>query len=230
MEGTKEIDVKRHLEFSTFYRWHHWVRFFAVTLLIASGFYLAYPFLSPEPTGEPTGFLFAINRSLHMVFGFVLISMFIGKTYYFFFVRSDRNEIRSIKDVFSIKKWMKQIGYYLFMSKHPATSGTYNVVQFMAYMALYLILALLIITGLVLYVHSYHEGLAGMLYEPMRYIEMLFGGLVVVREVHHILTWVLMFFIITHIYMAIFSAIYGKEGTIESIFSGYKWSNPHSEE
>ncbi len=224
IQKNKEENVQRHLVFSTFFRWHHWIRFFAINFLIISGFYIAYPFLSPAIDSVPTSFLFAKTRAFHIMFGFVAISMFIGKTYYFFFVKSDRFEINSIKDIFSIKKWMKQIGYYLFISKHPRVSGAYNVIQFLAYVALHLMLTFLIITGLILYVHDYHEGLAGLLYEPMNWIGALFGGLASVREIHHLLTWGLIFFIITHVYMAVFNAVYGKEGTIDSIVSGYKWS------
>ena len=60
-------------------------------------------------------------------------------------------------------------------------------------------------------------------------LEVMFGGLASVRELHHILTWGIIVFIIAHVYMAVFNAVYGKEGTIDAIVSGYKWEIPESE-
>jgi len=225
----KNLLVKRHTEFSPFYRWHHWIRFFTIIFLIASGFYIAYPFLTPEVNPDPTGFLYAKARTFHEIAGFILISMFIGKMYYFFFVKSDREERRSFKDIFSVKKWIKQIGYYLLIDKHPVLSGAYNVLQLVAYIGLYIMLTLLILTGLILYMQDFHNSFLSFLNTPLTSLEVIFGGLASVREIHHVLTWGVMIFIIAHVYMSVFNAVYGKEGTIDSIVSGYKWEIPESE-
>ncbi len=225
----KDLFVKRHMEFSPFFRWHHWIRFFAINFLIVSGFYISYPFLTPEVDSNPTGFLYAQGRTFHEIAGFVLISMFIGKIYYFFFVKSNRDEMRSFKDLFSIKKWMQQIGYYLFIGKHPILSGAYNVIQLFAYIGLYIMLLFLILTGLILYMHDFHNSFLSILNTPLTSLEVMFGGLASVREIHHILTWGVIIFIIAHVYMSVFNAVYGKEGTIDSIVSGYKWEIPESE-
>jgi len=222
-----ERDSKRVLEFSAFYRWHHWIRVLSIVILTVTGFYIAEPFITPAVSAEPDNFMQALFRSWHEIFGFVMISMFMGKTYYFFFVKSNRHEIHSIKDIFDLKKWLDQIGYYLFISKHPKLSGAYNVVQFAAYVGFYLMMVGLILTGLILYVHVYHAGLGGMLYDSMRFFEVMMGGLANVRELHHLLMWGVIFFVVAHIYMAVFNAVYGKEGTIDSIVSGYKWSKEH---
>ncbi len=225
----KDLFVKRHMEFSPFFRWHHWIRFFAINFLIVSGFYISYPFLTPEVDSNPTGFLYAQGRTFHEIAGFILISMFIGKIYYFFFVKSDREEMNSFKDLFSIKKWMKQIGYYLFIGKHPILSGAYNVIQLFAYIGLYIMLLFLILTGLILYMYDFHNSFLSVLNTPLTSLEVMLGGLASVREIHHILTWGVIIFIIAHVYMSVFNAVYGKEGTIDSIVSGYKWEIPESE-
>jgi len=225
--STNEVRIERKLEFSTFYRLHHWVRVLSIIVLTVTGFYIAVPYVSPAITPEPTNFMNALFRSWHVIFGFVMISMFIGKTYYFLFVKSDRAEIASAKDLFSLKNWSRQIGYYFLVTKHPHLTGAYNVVQFAAYAAFYFITLGLIITGLILYVHVYHQGLGGLLYDSMRYLEVMLGGLANVREWHHLLMWGVILFVIVHIYMAVFNAVYGKEGSIDSIISGYKWHEKH---
>jgi Ni/Fe-hydrogenase 1 B-type cytochrome subunit len=88
-------------------------------------------------------------------------------------------------------------------------------------------MALLIVTGLILYVHVYHNGLGGMLYDPMMALEVKMGGLAMVREIHHITMWGIILFVLAHVYMAIFNAVYGKEGAMDAIFSGMKWHKKH---
>ncbi len=220
---TQDTHIERELEFSTFYRLHHWVRVLSIIILTITGLYLADPFVIPSVSSEPTNFMNALFRSWHVIFGFVAISMFIGKTYYFLFVKSDRAEINSMRDLFSMKNWSKQIGYYMLVTKHPKLAGAYNVVQFMAYTAFYFVMIGLIVTGLILYVHVYHQGLGGMLYDTMMYFEVMLGGLATVRDLHHLLMWGVILFVVIHVYMAVFNAVYGKEGSIDSIISGYKW-------
>ena len=122
---------------------------------------------------------------------------------------------------------MQQIGYYLLVSKHPKLSGVYNPLQFIAYVAFYIMMFILIITGLVLYVHVYHNGLGGLMYDPMRSLEVMMGGLANVREIHHIAMWGVIIFVLAHVYMAVFNAVFGKEGAMDAIFSGMKWHKKH---
>ena len=88
-------------------------------------------------------------------------------------------------------------------------------------------MVILIITGLILYVHVYHDGLGAMLYDIMRYFEVMLGGLAWVRELHHIAMWGVILFVTVHVYMAIYNAVFGKEGSMDAIFSGLKWHKKH---
>jgi Ni/Fe-hydrogenase 1 B-type cytochrome subunit len=97
----------------------------------------------------------------------------------------------------------------------------------MAYAGFYFMMFLLIITGFILYVHVYHDGLGALLYTPMRALEVMMGGLAMVREIHHIAMWGVLIFILGHIYMAVFNAVHGKEGAMDAIFSGIKWHKKH---
>lgn len=221
-----KVERKAELEYSFSLRITHWVRFFCIAALTVTGFYLAYVFVAPGQSGEPILFLNAKMRMWHLVFGFVLIGVTIFKFYIFLFdkKRVARLEIISFLDFMSPKVWIAQIKYYLFLGEHPKVRGVYNPIQFMAYLALYVLLAVLILSGLVLYVHVYHDGLGGFLYEFMRFFEKLMGGLANVRQVHHVAMWGVLIFIPAHIYMIIFNSIKSKEGAIDSIFSGYRFN------
>ena len=211
-------------EFSIGYRASHWIRFFAIMILIVSGYYISFVFQSPEVSSEPVLFLQAKWHFAHIVAGFVMIATVIYKSYLFVFDGMSKIERVSIKDFLSPKVWIAQIKYYLYLSdEHPHLRGVYNPLQFVAYIMFYAIAFLLIITGLILYMHVYHEGFGGAIYDMLRPLEVSMGGLANVRAIHHVCMNVLLIFILAHVYMAVFNAIKGREGGMDAVISGYKF-------
>jgi len=224
---TQECNIEQEVEFGVVYRWQHWIRALSIVVLIITGFYIAEPIITPIPSAQPDNFMYALFRSWHIIFGFLLTALIFIKLYRFLFVSKNQMEREALKDIVNIKVWLQQIGYYLLISKHPKLKGVYNPLQFTAYFAFYLMMFLLIITGFVLYVHVYHNGLGTFMYEPMRAVEAMMGGLAMVREIHHIAMWGVILFILGHIYMAIYNAVFVKEGAMDAIFSGIKWHKKH---
>jgi len=212
------------IEFSAGFRWQHWIRAIAIFALIATGFYLANPFITYANTSaEPTRFLHAEIREWHIIFGFTMIAAVLYKTIYFFFFKEAKYERESIKDAFNIKMALQQVGYYLLINKHPHTKGIYNPLQFWAYTMLYVFFYGIIITGLALYAEVYHNGLGAMLMPFAKAVESFFGGLAYVRLWHHIFMWAIIIVVFIHIYMAVYNAVFGKNGGMDAIFSGAKW-------
>ncbi len=228
VKGAKMQERRRfEYEFSLGARWTHWIRAFAIFVLTFTGLYLAYVFISPEPTNKPVIFLNAKFRMWHEIFGFVLIAVTIFKTYLFLIDKESRKERVSLLDVINPLVWFRQIKYYLFLGEHPQLRGAYNPIQFVAYVGMYLMVILVCVTGMVLYVHVYHDGIGGFMYEYMRPFEVMMGGLANVRQIHHIAMWGILLFVPVHIYMAIFNSIMSREGAIDSMVSGYKFGRAH---
>ncbi|KAA6224721.1 Ni/Fe-hydrogenase, b-type cytochrome subunit [Campylobacter sp. LR291e] len=219
----KALQRKADYEFSIGLRFTHWVRAVCIVVLAMTGFYLSYVFISAAPNSEPTSFLQANIRLVHQAVGFVLIGCVIFKIYLFFFDRVSAKERISIVDTFNVKLWIEQIKFYLFVGKHPSLKGVYNPLQFVTYFFFYLVIFGIILTGLILYVHTYHEGLAGALHNLLRPVEAMFGGLASVRTWHRIFMWIILIFVPIHIYMAVFNAVKGKDGALDAIISGYRF-------
>ncbi|EOI0353177.1 Ni/Fe-hydrogenase, b-type cytochrome subunit [Campylobacter coli] len=219
----EKLQRKAEYEFSIGLRLTHWVRAFAIVVLVITGYYLSYVFQNPISNGEPVNFMQAKYRMVHQAVGFVLIACVIFKVYLFFFDRISRKERISIVDALNPKLWIEQIKFYLFLGKHLHLKGVYNPLQFVTYIFFYIVMVGIILTGLILYTHTYHEGLGGLLYEVLRPLEAALGGLADVRTYHRILMWVILIFVPVHIYMAFFNAIKGKDGAIDAIVSGYKF-------
>ena len=198
----------------------HWMRAIVITGLIVTGFYIADPFLTPE--GSTDKLMYAEWTKWHLIFGFILIASGILRIYLFFFGKDSDGELRSLKDVFSLKSWLIQLKSYFFIGELKK-KGLYGPLQFFTYTVIMLLVVISAITGLILYVHVYHQGLGGLLYEPMRAIEAWMGGLTNVRYVHHIAVWGFLIFIPIHIYMVIWAAIRFKHAALDVMFTGYDY-------
>ncbi|CAM2879205.1 Ni/Fe-hydrogenase, b-type cytochrome subunit [Helicobacter burdigaliensis] len=211
-------------EFSKLTRIFHWIRAIAIFALIATGFYIAYPFLAPDNfSGEPTGFLYALMRSWHLIFGFLLIAISIFRIYLFIFTKECSFERKSFLDFINPLIWIKILKTYMLLGGHPHMKGAYNPLQLATYMFVMLLIIGISLSGLILYAHVYHEGLGGVLMPIMKPLEVLCGGIANVRLLHHILTWAFIIFIPIHIYMASWNATRFPGSGIDTIVSGVKF-------
>ncbi len=218
-----ETKYRSVVEFSKLTRIFHWVRAVSIFALIATGFYIAYPFLAPNNfTGEPVGFLNALMRSWHLFFGFLLIAVTIFRLY-LLLTKECAMERRSFLDLFNPFVWFGIFRAYLLLGGHPHIKGAYNPLQFVTYMIVMLLIIAVSLTGLALYAHVYHNGLGGFIAPLVKPIEVLCGGLAGVRLVHHILTWAFVIFIPIHIYMAVWNATRYPGSGVDTILNGVKF-------
>ncbi|PAF50374.1 Ni/Fe-hydrogenase, b-type cytochrome subunit [Helicobacter sp. 13S00401-1] len=209
----------------------HWVRAISIIILIASGFYIAFPFLQPLTDGKPTMFLQAYIRSGHIIFGFILICAAFFRLYLYIFAPSSKSERASFKQIFSGKVWLGILGNYLFVSKHPQIKGVYNPIQYVVYFCLAVLTFLVSITGVVLYSNVYHLGLGEVLGDIFGWVTPLVGGLSVVREIHHVCMWGFMLFIPVHVYMVIWNSVKYPNGGVDLMVSGrHYFPDPNAED
>ena len=220
--NNEEIEAVEHVDFvyTSANRILHWIRAFVVTGLAATGFYIASPFLSPGESSD--NLVYAEWVFWHVLLGFILLSAGLLRIFLFFFGKDSTKELRSLKDMFSLKSWIIQLKSYFFIGELKK-KGMYGPLQFFSYFMITVMVILASITGLILYVHIYHSGIGGFLYESMRSLEALMGGLATVRLLHHITMWGFLIFIPIHIYMVVWSAIRFKHGGVDIMFTGYDY-------
>ena len=123
-----------------------------------------------------------------------------------------------------LRGFMPTVSFYSFLRDRPPSFVGHNPVASSAYTLVYGLCAWQVITGLILrgasadvssVVHGFGAW-AG-----------VFGGLAMVRWFHHITMWLLIGFAVHHVYSAVLMASIEKNGTMDSIFSGYKWVPRH---
>lgn len=215
MEETRHV-VK---EWTVVMRLNHWFMAFAIFVLIATGFHIADPFsiLHGETVNK---FFVGYVRFVHILFGILLMFLFIWRVYLAFFSKFHADW----KDFFAFTDWpntFKQLKFYALISKEPPEHKfLYGPMQSVAYGGLMVMVLCIVLTGLILMGAGYHAGFTAIVYTFLKPLENLMGGLAIVRWIHHILTWAFVLFIIVHVYMAFWYDVIFKEGTVSSMISG----------
>jgi len=203
-------------------RINHWAMALAIFVLIGTGFLIAYPFTIQ---GGETWQKFSVGtiRFVHILFGVFLALLFVWRVYLAFFstFKADWKDLLAFTN---IPNSIQQIKFYLLIDKKgPPHTGLYGPMQSMAYLGLFGMVFLIVLTGLILMGAGYSTGLTSWFYAILRPVEGLLGGLASVRYIHHVLTWGFVLFIVVHVYMAFWYDAVLKEGTLSSMVSGYMY-------
>jgi Ni/Fe-hydrogenase 1 B-type cytochrome subunit len=195
----------------------HWLIVFTIIVLAITGLYLDRPFLVGP---RQDGFLLATMRFVHEIAGFVFTAALLARVVWFF----TGNGYASWRAFVPLTRaqWLgirAMLGYYLFLRWRPPPAIGHNPLAALAYLGVYLLILVQVLTGFALY--------AWLL--DTRMLWTLFGWLVVwwtiqpLRLVHFFLTFVFFAFAIHHVYSATLVSAEEKNGTMDSIFSGFKY-------
>ncbi|MCM1564868.1 MAG: Ni/Fe-hydrogenase, b-type cytochrome subunit [Dehalobacter sp.] len=189
-----------------FQRITHWINLISFAILIPTGFIIHSP---------AQGINMNVVRNLHFIFMYILVINGIVRLYYSFFGKH-----KDYKEFFlnklDLKTFIPQIKYYLFISKEHPKTGKYNPMQKLAYIAIPFLIAFQAITGIILYLPMKFPGATEAL-----------GSLAAVRGLHYVCMWVLILFIVAHLYLVFTEAMdqlglmfFGKTGKREKQKAG----------
>jgi len=119
------------------------------------------------------------------------------------------------------KNLVKQIRFYVFMPPKdmPSYIG-HNPMAQLSYTLIYLVAALMVLTGFALYTTTHPEGWMYGLFYP---VTSILGGLQHVRMLHHICTWAFVIFVPVHVYLAMRADVIERGGGISQIINGGKF-------
>jgi Ni/Fe-hydrogenase 1 B-type cytochrome subunit len=211
--------IDRPTELARVYVWEwpvriaHWVIVGAILVLSATGFTVAHP----PGTWAPLGTVKAIHSyaaiALTLSFAARIAWMVLGNRWarwdQFLPVRSERR-----RGLGPTVRW------YLFMLRKPPGYVGHNPLAGATYALVFLVELLMIATGFALYSAS------APYWSPMHafgFLGPLLGGLQTARWIHHAGMWLLLGFMVHHVYSAVLMSQVEANATMESIFSGYKF-------
>lgn len=222
--------MSHHQEVKPVYVWQlpvrifHFINALSIVVLMVTGIYIGNPFVSPSAFSATPAFVMGYVREIHFISGYIFAANLILRLYWAF-AGNKHARINILKKRFWQDK-VKMLRYYLFIDrKHPHYMG-HNPLAETGY------LSFIGLGGILLSLTGFY-----MLFEvrPTSTAFALFSWLGVFAEnsvwmhyVHHWLAWLIMVFIVIHVYMSIRMDTIDKDGTLSSIITGYKIT--HDEE
>lgn len=204
-------------------RFCHWIWVTCMLVLFFTGLYIGDPMFIGTQGNEPTfavTYLFSMEsiRSLHFMAAFIFIACILLRLYLFFTYPGNR----LFPNFFTRQYWRGlgvMLGYYSFLrSSHP----TYirNPIAGTAYLLVYVLMMMQIVTGLAMYAMIRPESLLAILLAP---INSWLGNEYTTHVVHHTINWIFSIFVLIHVYLVIYNDIVEKSGELSSIMSGRKY-------
>ena len=195
----------------------HWVNFFAIIALSATGIYIG----SPKTLAlNPTYYVMGWVRLIHFVAGYAFAVSFLARLYWAFagnryagwreflpFLTGEGR--RNMKGIFR---------FYTFATRRVPHPVGHNALAGATYLLVFILYLVLILTGFALYVEHAPQSLGHRL---LGWLFLLFSNQGM-RLTHHMAMWFLIAFAIHHVYSAWLMDIVEKGGVMSSIFGGYK--------
>ena len=182
----------------------HWVNLICIIVLAFTGFYIHYPWFP--------GFM-SVARGAHFFFMYTLIINLAIRLIFLFIVKTagvpgNRNVETDIKSWLPQKanrgKLFPTLGFYLFMRKTHPTHAKYNPLQKATYALLFPAgIVVMAATGFTLYAPTV---------EYMLWFATLVGGFETVRAIHYFTMWVMIAFVMIHLYLVVFEDL--REGAL----------------
>jgi len=191
----------------------HWVNVLAILVLSATGFYIGNPVLGGSV------YLMAWVRGVHRITAYVFIASVALRLYWAFAGNQWASWRALVPYVWREDRrgLLQTFLYYTFLRRQPPGGVGHNPLAGLAYSAVVGLMIFEVVTGFALQSIG-GAGWRAVVFGPV--VSRL--GAQSVRLVHHMIMWMLLGFMVHHIYSSILMGAEEKNGLLTSIFSGYK--------
>ncbi len=199
----------------------HWLLFFSVLILSATGYYLGHPFISvPGPAKEH--FVMGTARAIHLYTAIVFTLAVLVRIFYWSFAGNRYARLTELipLSLRRLRSFWATFLYYSFLRRHPDVYPGHDALAGASYGLFFATYLVLIATGLALYTV---DASASSPFQVFDFLVPVFNGLQVARLIHHIGMWVVLVFAVMHIYSAVLWSLIEDSGEMDSIFTGYKF-------
>lgn len=197
----------------------HWLIALSLIVLSLTGIYIARPFMIAD--GEAgQRFVMGTVKIVHY-YGAIVFSLAVGSRIVWMFLGPKYARWRQFIPV-SAKRRRDMVGtfrFYIMLDDEPPPAVGHNPLAGLTYVAVFGLYLVMILTGFALYSVSAYTSYMSM----WDFLVPLFGGLQFTRWLHHVVMWLLLGFMVHHIFSALLVSRVEKNGTMDSIFGGYKY-------
>ena len=195
----------------------HWLIAASIVTLSFTGFYIGAPFIRALDNSE---LIMAHMRFVHFTAAFIFISAFLVRMYWLFagneYARYNQlipTTLQRVKDAYSTGKFYAFCrGTLPHATGHTALAGIeYTLIFFLYVMAI-------TTGGAMLYIANG----GGTIFWLLGGWSLGIMSVGYLRLIHHLIMWLIAFFVIVHVYLAWHNELIERNGLISSMFGGYK--------
>ena len=218
--GEQAIERKSVYVYEAPVRIWHWVNALAIVTLALTGYFIGSP-LPSQPGEASANFLMGYIRFTHFAAGQVLAIFLILRVYWAIVGNKHARQIFYVP-FWSGRfwsEWLHEVKWYTFIARQPKKYVGHNpLAQFTMFFMVTLPLFFMVITGFALY--SEGTGRDSWEYKLFGWVFSIFPNSQDVHTLHHLGMWVILTFVMVHIYVAVREDIMSRQSIISSMISG----------
>jgi Ni/Fe-hydrogenase 1 B-type cytochrome subunit len=237
----KRAEYRRVERMTPAMRTIHWVNAISMIVAVVTGLYIAAPYyqaLIAEPAVDK--YVMAWNRWAHFIVAIIFDVTSIVVAYLYFFSRFEKPYKKVLPTPKNVKEFFEVFINLITLNRRKkfdsAHLDSFNAVYFTIF---HLLLAWMLFTGLQLYVHGLESGESsiGRWWPAMLHlvtdwtipVSAWINGsgpvpsIMDVRISHHITMWLIVVWVVFHIYYQVWRTIFWQEGDISIAFGGAKY-------
>ena len=210
----------------------HWLNVICMVVAVITGLYIGHPYYQSfiaDPAVDK--YVMAWNRWGHFIVAIIfdVTAVLIGYLYFFSrFEKPYKKLIPTVKNIVEFcEVFLNLITFNRRKKFDSSHSDSYNIVFFTIF---HLLLVFMLLSGLQLYVHGLASGISSigawwpaMLHLATDWTLQVFGGNMGVRIAHHTSMYLILVWVMCHIYYQIWRTIFWKEGDIAIVIGGSKF-------
>ena len=200
----------------------HWVNATAIIVLMVTGYLIAKPL--PTMPGEASDhFLMGYIRFTHFAAAYIFAIGFLARLYWAWWGNHHARQLFTLP-ILRKNFWSEalfELRWYLFLEPEPRKYAGHNpLAQMVMFTVLVFNTIFMIVTGFALY--SEGEGKGGWADTLFGWVIPMVGQSQDVHTWHHLGMWVMVLFMMTHIYVAIREDIMSRQSLISTMISGWR--------
>ena len=200
----------------------HWVNALAITVLAVTGFFIGRPL--PSVPGEASDwYLMGSIRFAHFAAGYVLAVGLLGRAYWALVGNHHARELFTLP-LTRRAYWHEvraMLAWYAFLRPRPNQYVGHNPMARLAMFFGYLLLTLFMIaTGFALYGEGTGHGSWADI--AFGWVIPLIGDSQLVHTLHRLGLWLMVCFVVLHVYAALREDIMGRQSMVSTMVSGYR--------
>ncbi|WP_084536655.1 Ni/Fe-hydrogenase, b-type cytochrome subunit [Azospirillum halopraeferens] len=200
----------------------HWINALSITVLAVTGYFIASP--PPGVPGEASAnYLMGYIRFAHFAAGYVFAIGFIARLYWAF--AGNHHARQLFRFPFWNLGWWRELWtearWYLFLERKPRLYVGHNpLAQFAMFWCIAVGSVFMIVTGFALY----SEGTGRGTWQDTLFgwVIPLFGQSQDVHTWHHLGMWMIILFVMVHVYAAVREDIMSRQSIISTMVSGVR--------